>query len=111
MLNQYPLWKNLLVAIVLLAGLLFTLPNIYSQDPVIEVTGTRGEEVGQTLQNDVLAALQPQYREALLLRYHMGLGVSEVAQAVGRSYKATESLLSRARKQFETDLRDAGFHL
>lgn len=60
---------------------------------------------------DVLAALQPQYREALLLRYHMGLGVSEVAQAVGRSYKATESLLSRARKQFETDLRDAGFHL
>ncbi|MCB1785343.1 MAG: protein translocase subunit SecD [Chromatiaceae bacterium] len=58
MLNQYPLWKNLLVAIVLLAGLLFALPNIYSQDPVIEVTGTRGEEVGQTLQNDVLAALQ-----------------------------------------------------
>lgn len=57
---------------------------------------------------DVLLALQPQYREVLLLRYHMGLGVSEVAQAIGRSYKATESLLSRARRQLESDLRDAG---
>ena len=50
MLNQYPMWKNLLVAVVLLVGLLYALPNIYSQDPVIEVTGARGEQVGETLQ-------------------------------------------------------------
>ncbi len=58
MLNQYPMWKNLLVAIVLLVGLLYALPNIYSQDPVIEVTGTRGEQVGETLQQNILAALE-----------------------------------------------------
>ncbi len=58
MLNQYPLWKNALVAVVLLVGLLFALPNIFSQDPVIEVTGTRGETVGETLQQNVLAALE-----------------------------------------------------
>lgn len=58
MLNQYPMWKNLLVAFVLLVGLLYALPNIYSQDPVIEVTGTRGEKVGETLQQNVLAALE-----------------------------------------------------
>ena len=57
MLNQYPMWKNLLVAIVLLVGLLYALPNIFAQDPVIEVTGTRGEQVGETLQQNVLAAL------------------------------------------------------
>ncbi len=57
MLNRYPLWKNLLVAFVLLVGLLYALPNIYSQDPVIEVTGTRGEEVSETLQQNLLAAL------------------------------------------------------
>jgi preprotein translocase subunit SecD len=57
MINQYPLWKNLLVASVLLVGLLFALPNIYSQDPVIEVTGARGEQVGETLRQNLLAAL------------------------------------------------------
>jgi len=58
MLNQYPLWKNLLVALVLLVGLLYALPNIYPQDPVIEVTGTRGEQVAETLQQNILAALK-----------------------------------------------------
>jgi preprotein translocase subunit SecD len=58
MLNQYPLWKNLLVATVLLVGLLYALPNVYPQDPVIEVTGTRGEQVGETLQQNLLAALE-----------------------------------------------------
>lgn len=58
MLNQYPLWKNLLVAIVLLVGLLYALPNIYPQDPVIEITGTRGEVVGETLHQNLVAALE-----------------------------------------------------
>jgi preprotein translocase subunit SecD len=58
MLNQYPMWKNLLVAVVLLTGLLYALPNIYSQDPVIEVTGTRSEQVDKTLQQNILAALE-----------------------------------------------------
>jgi len=57
MINQYPIWKNLLVAFVLLVGTLFALPNIYSQDPVVEVTGTRGAEAGASLQADVSAAL------------------------------------------------------
>jgi len=57
MINQYPLWKNILVAFVLLVGALFALPNIYSQDPVVEVTGTRGAEAGGSLQADVSAAL------------------------------------------------------
>jgi preprotein translocase subunit SecD len=48
MLNQYPVWKNALVAVVLLFGLLYALPNVFPQDPVIEVTGTRGDTVGET---------------------------------------------------------------
>jgi len=58
MMNQYPLWKNVLVAFVLSIGLLYALPNLFPQDPVIEVTGTRGEVVDETLQQNVLAALQ-----------------------------------------------------
>lgn len=50
---------------------------------------------------EVLAELPEQARHALILRYYVGLSVSEVAVVLGRSYKATESLLSRGRNQFQ----------
>ena len=56
---------------------------------------------------EAFASLSPQYREALLLRYHVGLTVSEVADVLGRSYKATESLLSRGRRELQDALESA----
>ncbi len=47
-------------------------------------------------------------RQALLLRYHVGLSVGEVAEVIERSYKGTESLLSRGRSQLKTALDEAG---
>jgi RNA polymerase sigma-70 factor (ECF subfamily) len=51
---------------------------------------------------EVLATLDAQHRAALTLRYLDGLPVREVAEAVGRSEHATESLLVRARAAFRT---------
>lgn len=51
---------------------------------------------------EALAELPEQAQQALLLRYHVGLSVAEIAEVLGRSYKATESLLSRVRRQFHT---------
>ncbi len=45
MINQYPLWKNLLILLVILAGALYALPNIYSQDPSMEISGSRRANV------------------------------------------------------------------
>ena len=45
----------------------------------------------------VLGRLPPSQRAALVLRYLDGLPVSDVAQGVGRSLHATETLLVRAR--------------
>ena len=56
--NRYPLWKNLLVVFVLLVGFLYALPNIFSQDPVVEITGTRGATVSKSLQADIEDALK-----------------------------------------------------
>ncbi|TDJ43952.1 MAG: protein translocase subunit SecD, partial [Gammaproteobacteria bacterium] len=36
--NQYPAWKNLLVATVLAAGLLIALPNIFGKAPSLQVS-------------------------------------------------------------------------
>ena len=51
---------------------------------------------------EALARLPVDYRNALIARYVDGQPVDEVARRLGRSYKATESLLSRGR----TALRD-----
>ena len=47
-----------------------------------------------------LASLSQRYRAALVLRYLEDFSVSEVAEALGLTYKATESVLSRARVAF-----------
>ena len=52
------MWKNVLVAVVMFFGALYALPNIYSQDPVIEVTGTRNATVSDVLQAQLEAALK-----------------------------------------------------
>ncbi len=53
---------------------------------------------------DALNRMPEQERQALLLRYREGLGVAEIAQALGKTYKGAESLLSRSRKRLEKEL-------
>ena len=36
--NRYPLWKNLVIAIVLAIGLLYTLPNFFGEAPAVQVS-------------------------------------------------------------------------
>ena len=47
-----------------------------------------------------LDRMPPDYAEAVEWRYLQGLAVTEIARRRGSSYKATESLLSRARATF-----------
>ena len=39
--NRYPLWKNLLIAGVLLIGLIYTLPNFFGESPAVQVLPLR----------------------------------------------------------------------
>jgi len=39
--NRYPLWKNILVAIALVLGLLYTLPNFFGETPAVQVSSTK----------------------------------------------------------------------
>lgn len=65
------------------------------------------EESGLDFQES-LNRLPSDAQQALLLRYREGLGVDEVAKVMGKTYKATESLLSRARAALKVALRDSG---
>lgn len=57
-------------------------------------------DVTITETHELLSRLPEVMQNALLLRYYVGLSIVEIAQILGRSFKATESLLSRARQQF-----------
>ncbi|WP_129139275.1 protein translocase subunit SecD [Modicisalibacter coralii] len=42
MLNRYPLWKYLLILIVLVVGLIYALPNLFPEDPAVQISSARG---------------------------------------------------------------------
>ena len=39
--NRYPLWKYLLIAVILALGLLYTLPNFYGEAPAVQVSSVK----------------------------------------------------------------------
>ncbi|HTT39220.1 MAG TPA: protein translocase subunit SecD [Burkholderiales bacterium] len=39
--NRYPLWLNVIIAIVLLGGLLYALPNFYGESPAVQISSAR----------------------------------------------------------------------
>jgi preprotein translocase subunit SecD len=39
--NRYPLWKYAILGVVLLIGLLYTLPNFYGEAPAVQISGAK----------------------------------------------------------------------
>nr|VFK19118.1 MAG: preprotein translocase subunit SecD [Candidatus Kentron sp. LFY] len=58
MFNQYPLWKNLLIAGALLVVGFFAIPNIYGEDPAIQILATRGSVIDSELEKNIRSTLQ-----------------------------------------------------
>jgi len=57
MMNRYSLWKNLLVVFITAAGLLFALPNLYGEDPSVQVSA-KGTLISADNQQQVEQALK-----------------------------------------------------
>ena len=36
--NRYPLWKYIMIGIVLVIGLIYTLPNFYGESPAVQIS-------------------------------------------------------------------------
>ncbi|MFZ5522654.1 MAG: protein translocase subunit SecD [Pseudomonadota bacterium] len=108
--NQYPVWKYLLILVVLLAGLIYTLPNFYGESPAVQVSPLRAnlkadaallERVGNILK---AASLAPELTEldgnsvkARFADTDMQLKAKDVLQnQLGEDYVAALNLLSRS---------------
>jgi len=55
--NQYPGWKYALILAVLAVGVLYALPNLYGEDPALQISSTRGLELPLGLNSTIEDAL------------------------------------------------------
>jgi len=56
--NRYPLWKNLLVLIVLMVATVYAMPNLFGDDPAVQISAGRTATVDLGLVNQAETALK-----------------------------------------------------
>ena len=55
--NQYSVWKYLLILIVVAVGVVYAIPNFYGEDPALQITSSRGFELPGNLTTNIDDAL------------------------------------------------------
>jgi len=56
--NSYPLWKNLSILSVFLIGLIYALPNLYGEDPSVQVSAVGGGQLTEAQNRQVEAKIK-----------------------------------------------------
>ncbi len=55
--NQYPAWKYLLIVTILAVGAFYALPNLFGEDPALQITSARGFAIPLDLEANINDAL------------------------------------------------------
>ncbi len=55
--NQYPAWKYLLIVTILVIGTFYALPNLFGEDPALQITSARGFTIPLDLEANINDAL------------------------------------------------------
>jgi preprotein translocase subunit SecD len=72
MLNQYPLWKYLLIVFIIGIGLMYATPNLYAPDPAIQISG---QSSGAVIEQKVITLSTKALRDANI--EYFGENISE----------------------------------
>ena len=51
--NHFPLWKNLLIVMVFIVATIYSLPNLYGDDPSVQVSSSQAITLGQEQANRI----------------------------------------------------------
>jgi len=51
--NQYSVWKYLLILIIVAVGVVYAVPNFYGEDPALQITSSRGFELPGDLTTNI----------------------------------------------------------
>ena len=55
--NKYPLWKYLIILAVIIPGFIYALPNLFGEDPALQVSATRAAIIDDGTQQQITSAL------------------------------------------------------
>ena len=106
--NRYPLWKYIVIAVALVLGLLYTLPNFYGEVPAVQISATKGtvkvdtallQKIEQSLKQANIAYTNPVLEEnSVKVRFKdtdaQLQARSLLADQLGRDYVVALNLLS-----------------
>ncbi|WP_417581942.1 protein translocase subunit SecD [Nitrincola sp.] len=106
MLNRYPLWKNLLIAMVLVIAGIYAAPNLYPEDYAVQISGSRAvHQVDDRVMAQAVSLLEQEgiqfksaelENEAGMLRFSNGdaqlLARAALSRALGDNYVVAMNL-------------------
>jgi len=110
MLNRYPAWKNILVILVTVLGILISLPNLYGDDPSVQVSETNATltDTTTTQVEQALDAAKLPYKSAVLADNRLLVrfdgpetqlrALDTITKALGSQYSVALNLAPRTPK-------------
>jgi preprotein translocase subunit SecD len=107
MINQYPLWKYVLIVALLIIGTIYAVPNLYGDDPALQITANRMAEVDTNTRDRVLKLLEEKQLPIKSYEFRPGLMLARftdtetqlkayepLQQALGDNYTVALNLAS-----------------
>ena len=114
MINQYPTWKNVLIGLVFVVGAFYAVPNLFGEDPAIQISALRDGIVDEALQQRLtshlrnldLSPIRSDLSDRLLLRFvdteTQLRALDAVRTELGRQYVAALNLAPAAPAWFSS---------
>jgi preprotein translocase subunit SecD len=95
MINQYPVWKYFLIVALFIIGAIYALPNLYGDDPALQISANRMAEVDTTTRDRVLTLLEEKKLPVKSYEFRPGLLLVRFAntEAQLQAYEPLQQLL------------------
>ncbi len=94
--NRYPMWKNILVAVMILIGLIYTIPNFFGESPAVQITPAKSTT---KLDSALLGKVEDIFKQEKI-EYD---GVYQDARGVKARFKNTDTQI-RAKDVLQANL-------
>ena len=78
LINRYPLWKYILIIVVIIAAFIYAAPNLYGEYPAVQIIGANATVVDDKTLETVTSALQSAgitYQNTLFQNQHCYFGL------------------------------------
>ncbi len=73
MINQYPVWKYFVIVALLIIGAIYAVPNLYGDDPALQISANRMAEVDTNTRDRVLKLLEEKQLPVKSYEFRPGL--------------------------------------